>query len=107
MLFSGSSVNPGVVEQDMVQLKANLNSTLGEEPQDKQQLEEQLQKTQKSAYTQGTYKNLLCQWRAFFRFCAKFKIKEWPVKEHTLCLFAQYLAHRFIPQKPLEIMYKG
>ena len=51
--------------------------------------------TQTSAYAKGTLKNLACQWRAFRRFSIKFHIWDWPVKEHTICLFAQFLAYSF------------
>ena len=39
--------------------------------------------------------NLACQWRAFRCFSFKYRIFDWPVKEHTLCLFGQYLAYTF------------
>ena len=64
-------------------------------PQSKKDLERELHKTQKSAYFAGTLKNLLCQWRSFLRFSRKYKINQWPATEHTMCLFAQYLAFTF------------
>ena len=95
LIIGGENVNP-VVEGDQVSIEAKSNRTFGDPPESKQQLEDELQQTQKSAYTAGTYKNLLCQWHSFFRFCEKYNIKQWPVEEHTLCLFAQYLAHKFV-----------
>ena len=50
---------------------------------------------QSKAYASGTLKNLACQWRSFRHFSIKFNIFDWPVKAHTICLFAQYLAYSF------------
>ena len=61
----------------------------------KEKLEQDLQHTKSSAYAAGTLKNLACQWRAFRHFCIIYESFEWPVSEHTLCLFAQYLAYTF------------
>ena len=40
-------------------------------------------------------RNFLCYWRSYLRFTVKYKIKEWPVSEHTICLYAQFLAYTF------------
>ena len=64
-------------------------------PRDKATLERALHETKKSAYASGTIRDLLCHWRSFLRFSRKYKIAEWPVSEHTMCLFAQYLAYTF------------
>ena len=77
------------------------------EPENRQQLEAELRKTKKSAYAPGTFKNLVCQWRAYFRFAKRYKIFEWPVKEHTLCLFAQSLAYRLIAIKSIKNYING
>ena len=66
-----------------------------EPPETVAKLEEDLTNTQKSAYTPGTLKNLLTHWRTFYRFAVKYKLQQWPVPVHTLCLFAQYLAYTF------------
>ena len=65
-------------------------------------LEQDLRSTQKSAYAQGTLNNFLCYWRAFIRFSKKYKIYEWPVSVHTLCLFAQHLAYTFHSSKSVR-----
>ena len=61
----------------------------------RQKLEQDLRATQASAYAAGTLRNLACQWQAFRRFALKFRMFALPVPEHTLCLFAQYLAYTF------------
>ena len=52
-------------------------------------------KTQKAAFSEGSYKNFFSQWRAFFAFCTLYSIAQWPVTEHVLCIFAQFLSHNF------------
>ena len=71
-------------------------------PQTKHKLEQHLQATKKRAYAKGTLKNLMCQWRSFYRFSRKFKILEWPISEHTICLYAQYLAFSFHSPKAIK-----
>ena len=61
----------------------------------RQKLEQDLRATQASAYAAGTLRILACQWQAFRCFALKFRMFAWPVPEHTLCLFAQYLAYTF------------
>ena len=61
----------------------------------KEQLEQDLRRTQASAYALGTLKNLTCQWRVYRHFSAEINVYKWPVSTHTLCLFAQYLAYTF------------
>ena len=79
---------------DLVDLQPE-GDDFGEAPESKKQLEKELYNTQSVAYSKGTIRNLLCQWRSFTRFSMKYKIEEWPVSEHTLCLYAQYLAYTF------------
>ena len=78
-----------------------------EAPESRQELENELKNTQTGAYAKGTLKNLVCQWRSFLRFCRKYKIRQWPVKEHTLCLFAQFLAFSFHSQKSVRNYLSG
>ena len=67
-----------------------------ETPEDRRsKLEMDLQTTRASAYAKGTLKNLACQWRAFRCFSISINLFQWPVSEHTLCLFAQFLAYSF------------
>ena len=82
------------MESDEVTLHADTDE-FKEPPDSKPELENALSKTQARAYTKGTIKNLLSQWKALARFCKKYDIDEWPLKEHTVCLFAQYLAYSF------------
>ena len=58
--------------------------------------------TQKSAYAPGTLKNLLTQWRSFYRFAVKYNLLQWPVKIHTICLYAQFLAYSFHSSKSVR-----
>ena len=106
-MITGSGCTETTVNQDAVSLQASSNGTFGEPLETKEQLEEQLCETQKSAYTTGTYKNLVCQWRMFFKFCKKYKLKEWPVMNHTLCLFSQHLAHKFISASSIQNYVSG
>ena len=79
----------------------------GEAPESKKQLEKELYNTQSAAYSKGTLGNLLCQWRSFMRFSTKYKIEEWPVSEHILCLYAQYLAYTFHSAKSVQNYING
>ena len=58
--------------------------------------------TQKSAYAAGTIKNLITQWRSFYRFSTKYGFNQWPVAPHTLCLYAQHLAYSFKSAKSVK-----
>ena len=55
-------------------------------------MEDELRHTQKQAFSEGTIKNLLTQWRAFYAFCRIYAIFIWPVTAHILCLFVQFLS---------------
>ena len=81
-------------EDDTVTLQAD-SDEFSEPPDTKKELEQALHKTQSNAYAAGTVKNLLCQWRSFVRFVVKYRIKEWLVSMHTLCLYGQFLAYSF------------
>ena len=60
--------------------------------QNRQVLESELRCTQKQAYSEGTIKNLLSQWRAFYAFCSIYAMYVWPVTAYVMCLFAQFLS---------------
>ena len=62
---------------------------------------------QKQAYSRGTLKNLLCQWRSFSCFCKKFGIFKWPINEHVLSLYAQYLGYTFHSPKAVRNYLSG
>ena len=78
-----------------------------EPPETRKQLEADLLETQAAAYAKGTLRNLVCQWRSFTCFCQKYKIDEWPVSEHTMCLYAQYLAYTFHSVKSVRNYLNG
>ena len=78
------------------------NSPFGEIPETREELEKQLSSTQKHAYSPGTIKNFFCQWKSFLRFSEKYKICEWPVSEHVLSLYGQYLAFSFHSPKAVR-----
>ena len=82
---------PATGRDNHVELQAE-SDEFPDPPDSHKKLEEDLFDTQTAAYAKGTLRNLLCQWRSFVRFCNKYKISQWPVPEHTLCLYAQYLA---------------
>ena len=72
-----------------------------------EQLEKDLRKTQASPYASGTLCNLKCQWRSFQCFSFAAKIFEWPVSNHTICLFTQYLAYTFHSAKTVRNYLNG
>ena len=78
------------------------SNEFAEIPENKAELEAALQITHTKAYAAGTVRNLLCQWRSFLRFSKRYKIHQWPVSEHTLCLFAQFLAYSFHSAKSVR-----
>ena len=84
----GTHTVEAVPEDDQVSLHAG-SGISDEEPVSREDLERDLQSLQKQAYASGTIKNFLCMWKAFVRFANKYKIREWPVTTHTLCLFAR------------------
>lgn len=54
-----------------------------------------MKQTMKSAYAEGTFRNLHTQWETFFMFCEYFKLEPFPVTVETLCLYAQFLNRSF------------
>ena len=63
--------------------------------------------TQKSAYSSGTFRNLICQWKSFFRFVRKYSIHSWPVSEHEVALYAQFLSYSFKSAKAVRNYLSG
>ena len=59
----------------------------------RQELEDDLRDMQRQAFSPGTIKNLLSQWRAFYAFVAIYRIYVWPVTARVLCLFMQFLSY--------------
>ena len=78
-----------------------------EPPATQKELESDLAKTQKSAYSPGTLRNLICQWKSFLRFCKKYGINKWPVSEHILSLYAQFLGYTFHSPKAIRNYLSG
>ena len=58
-------------------------------------LKTQLKETQRAAFAERTYSNLLIQWRVFLSFCDRYQYPMVPAATETICLFAQFLANRF------------
>ena len=49
----------------------------------------------RSAFAEGSLKNLHIQWQTFFIFCEYFKLPVLPASVKTLCAFAQFLSRSF------------
>ena len=88
-------------DQDMVLLQPE-SEEFPEEAGDNRQLEKDLGKTKKSAYSPGMLHNFMCQWRSYIHFAKRYRVSEWPVTEHTICLFAQHLAYTFKSAKAVK-----
>ena len=82
------------VEDDSVTIQAE-SDEFSNPPEMPQGLEEALHQTQANAYNKCTLKNLICQWKSFGWFYVRYKIKEWPIMTHTMCLYARFLAYSF------------
>ena len=57
-------------------------------------LEIRVRQTQERAYASGTVRNLWTQWRRFKEFCVLTGLPRFPVTDHTLSLYIQYLSLR-------------
>ena len=44
----------------------------------------------------------MSQWCSFYHFCRRYKFTQWPVSEHMLCLYAQFLAYSFHSSKAIR-----
>ena len=49
----------------------------------------------RSAFAEGTYKNIEVQWRTFLTFCVYFGFTYLPTSLNTICLYAQFLSRSF------------
>lgn len=58
-------------------------------------LKDDLKKSRRQAFAEGTNKNLMIQWETYLLFCFYFGLKHLPVDTETLCLFAQFLSRSF------------
>ena len=59
------------------------------------QLRSDLRSTNRSAYAQGTRKNLKIQWESFLLFCVYFGFEYLPTSTTTIQLYAQFLSRSF------------
>ena len=73
-----------------------------QQQEDREDLECDLRKTWKEAFSKGMVKNLLSQWRIFYAFCKIYAIFIWPVTAHVLCLFVQFLSYNL--KSPFSIV---
>ena len=101
LIITGARKSTGTCSDDAVLIHAD-SKVSSELVSERQKLECDLTKTQQSAYATGTAKNLISQWRSFYRFSKRFKFNEWPVPIHTLCLYAQYLEYSFKSVKSVK-----
>ena len=58
-------------------------------------LKKDLKRSRRSAYAEGTLKNLKTQWEAYLLFCMYFKLQILPSNSTTLSLYAQFLGRSF------------
>ena len=72
-----------------------------------QNLRTDLQKSNKTAYAEGTRKNLKIQWEAFLLFCTYFHLVSLPVSTDTLQLFAQFLSRTFKSSESIKNYING
>ena len=56
-------------------------------------LEVKVRQTQEQAYAPGTVRNLWTQWRKFKLFCTLTGLPRYPVSDHTLALYIQFLSY--------------
>jgi len=54
-------------------------------------LHQDLKVTKRAAFAEGTHKNHLTQWRAYFAFCFYFDLEALPASLQTICLFCVFL----------------
>lgn len=62
------------------------------------QLEADLWLTRRAAYTAGTHKNHVTQWKSYIAFCLYFKFKPVPATSRVICLYCQFLSRSLTPQ---------
>ena len=56
------------------------------------QLQLDTQRSRRSAFAVGTFKNLHCQWVKYLRFCSYFRLVAFPANTSILSWYAQYLS---------------
>ena len=60
-----------------------------------QLLIEEARISRSKAFTEGTFKNLNCQWVKYLKFCVYFKLEPLPASAGILAWYAQYLSKKF------------
>lgn len=58
-------------------------------------LDQEVAKSKRAAFAEGTCKNLTTQWRSYLLFCEHFGIEPLPTTTNTLIRFAQFLSRSF------------
>ena len=89
-------------DEDKVKINCSSDEFGDDYPPSREKLERDLCNTQTRAYAAGTLCNLACIWHIFRRFTCLYMIFDWPVKTHTICLFAQYLMYTFRSAKSVK-----
>jgi hypothetical protein len=72
-----------------------------------QKLREDLKVSAKAAYAEGTWRNLVVQWRSFLAFCKYFQFEPLPASLETLCLYVQFLSRSFKSIKAIKKYVSG
>lgn len=58
-------------------------------------LKADLKTSRRSAYAEGTTRNMKVQWESYLMFCIYFGLQYLPSSTETLCLYAQFLSRTF------------
>lgn len=71
------------------------------------QLKKDTELCKKSAFAEGTYKNLKVQFTSYLLFCTYFNIKPFPCSENTLCLYGSFLSRSFKSVQSIQNYISG
>lgn len=61
------------------------------------ELRNDLQRTRRAAFAEGTHKNHVTQWRTYLAFCTYFSLTALPASIDIICLYCQFLSRSFTP----------
>ena len=70
-------------------------------------LKKDLSISRRSAYAEGTVKNLKIQWESYLSFCLYFGLTYLPADTNVLCLYAQCLSRTFKSTQSIKIYISG
>ena len=70
-------------------------------------LKKDLNISRRSAYAQGTVKNLRIQWESYLLFCIYFGLSNLPAETDTLSLYAQFLSRLFKSTQSIKNYISG